>query len=346
MSNVLVAGATGAIGSCIVELLDTEGRWDVRRLVRGEAKAPRDVVGDALDRASIRGVADGIDVVVSAVGASVALELRGRRSYLKVDTPANVNLLAEAERAGVSRFVYVGVHSEPPYAHTRYLQAHERVVEALAASPISSTVVRPTGVFTALDDFLDMARRGRAHVLGDGTARTNPIHPLDVAAAIVARLCDGPENVSVGGPEVLTRNEIAERAFEALGKVPKISNVPAGLVRFMTPLVRLFHPRLSELISFAEAVSTHDAVAPVAGERTSSIISRSTSPSSCCSARRETRSTNLHDLMPGTGIGSGSSSGTNSAPERLNAIASSTSSKACWRCSTTSASDVNFSSRA
>lgn len=267
--KVLLAGATGAIGGEVLDLLRDSGHH-VRALTRRAGSLPNaeeTVVGDALVRASLDAAVVGVDVVVSSVGASVGLGLRGRATYSAVDVPANLNLLDAAKLAGVRRFVYLGVHPADGYAHTRYVRAHEAVEEALRQSGLSTTTVRPVGVFTALHEFLDMARRGRGQMIGDGSARTNPIHPTDVAQAVVAHLEAGPEQVSVGGPDVLTRRDILELAFAALGKEPRISGTPPGAIRAMVPLVRLVHPRMGDLMEFAVEVSTHDGIAPAVGTR-------------------------------------------------------------------------------
>ena len=93
----------------------------------------------------------------------------------------------------------------PAYRDTAYIRAHEDFVEALLASPLSATVIRPTGIFPALNDFVDMARKGMATVIGDGRARTNPVHHRDVAQVLLENLSSGPAEVSVGGPDILTR---------------------------------------------------------------------------------------------------------------------------------------------
>src|SRR5439155_27233184 len=127
--------------------------------------------------------ARGMDVVVSCLGASVGFGHGDRRSYAEVDTVANANLLAAASASGVRRFVYVAGHVEPGYAGTRYLRAHEAVVESLRASGIWAAVVRPTALFPSFGALLPLASSGRLVVIGDGSARTNPVHPVDVAPA-------------------------------------------------------------------------------------------------------------------------------------------------------------------
>ncbi len=272
--RVLLAGATGAIGSEILALLEAAGHA-VRTLSRDPARAERlrargheVVVADATREDQVLTAAHGVDVVISALGANVGLGLRERRSFRAVDLVANANLLASAESGGVPRFVYVGVHVGPGYAETRYVKAHESFVGRLSAARITSTVVRPTGVFSALAPLVEMARKGRMPLIGDGAARTNPIHPADVAEACLRHLAEGPGDVSVGGPEVLTRRAIAERAFEAVGKPPRFVPVPAWYLRFMGGTVGLVHPRLGEMMQFAAAVGTSEGVAPPVGSRT------------------------------------------------------------------------------
>ena len=56
--------------------------------------------------------------------------------------------------------------------HVEYARAHEAFAEALAASGLVHTVVRPTGFFWFFGEILEMARAGRGVVIGPGDART------------------------------------------------------------------------------------------------------------------------------------------------------------------------------
>ena len=217
--------------------------------------------------AGVSGVCEGIETVFSALGASVALSAKESRGYRDVDTCANLNLIAEARRARVRRFVYVSAHLGPGYAHTAYIRAHEEVVEAVRDSGLSYTIVRPTGIFTALDDLLGMARQGFGVVIGSGKARANPVHPQDVAQLCLDCLDSGPLEISIGGPEILTRRQIVETAFEALGRQPRIWSIPAGVMHFGGKVLGLANRRKAELLEFAVAVSTSDSVAPTTARR-------------------------------------------------------------------------------
>jgi uncharacterized protein YbjT (DUF2867 family) len=245
----------------------------VRALVRDEARLGAARGGaevfavDARRPEELRGACEGVDTVVSALGASLALgRTRDAAGYREVDCRANLNLLEEAKRAGVRKFVYVSLHGAEGLRGLEYVDAHEEFVEALAASRLKYTVVRPTGFFYVFEEIYRMAAgRGRVVIVGDGSARTNPIHEEDLAHECADAVEVGEREVSVGGPETYTRREIAELAFRALGRPAKITSLPAAVVRAMILPVRLFDRRLYDLLAFGVAVSTRDVVAPSTG---------------------------------------------------------------------------------
>ncbi len=271
--RILIAGASGALGLEVTRLLADAG-YALRTVSQsrgGAAKlAPWTAdtrVVDAVD-GDLSGLCNDVDLVFSCLGASVSPSAPERRSYFAVDTRANLRLIEEAKRAGVRRFVYVAVAGGPGYDQTRYVRAHEAVVDALKVSGMEYSVVRPTGFFSAMEEFLDMARQGIMPLFNGGHAKSNPIHTLDLAAVCVRALREAPGEYPAGGPEVFTRRQIGEAAFRAVGRKPRFVWAPARAVLLLVPLIRLFHPRLGELMEFVARVSIHDATAPVAGTRT------------------------------------------------------------------------------
>lgn len=273
MATVLVAGAAGLLGRQILVRAIEGGHRGVALIHRTtlppdlEARCAGIRRGDALGGTGLDHAMAGVDVVVSSVGASLAPDLRGWRPYTRVDTPANLNLLRAAERAGVGRFVYVGVAAHEQLGHLAYVQAHEAVVESLRASRMDHTVVRGTGFFGAFAALLPLARRGRLPLIGDGSALSNPIHEADLAEYIVRELDAEPRERTVGGPEILTRKEISELAFDAVGRPPRFMRTRAGTMRRGAAALRPFHPRMSQLLSFVAAISVTDVLAPHYGSR-------------------------------------------------------------------------------
>ena len=114
-----------------------------------------------------------------------------------------------------------------------------------------------------------MAKKGRIYLFGDGNYLANPIHGMDLAHACVENLQLKNSELDIGGPEVLSQNEIASQAFEALGKEKKITYIPPWLKSLVLKLicavtsVKTYGP-----LEFFMTVLDMDMVAPTYGEKT------------------------------------------------------------------------------
>ncbi|MEM6296209.1 MAG: hypothetical protein AAGA54_33360 [Myxococcota bacterium] len=105
-------------------------------------------------------------------------------------------------------------------------------------------------------------------MLGNPNARTNPIATEDLAEACADAVEDESfGEQSVGGPEVVTRGEIAELARAAWGRRAASIRVPAGLATFGARGLHWIHPRLAQSIEFFARVGTVDCVAASRGHR-------------------------------------------------------------------------------
>ena len=273
--KVLVAGATGALGREMVLALKQRGFF-VRALGRNPKRLHNDcsmaderIVADALRPKTLRGVCDDMNMVFSCVGASVVpMPQYGYATFSKVDYPANLHLIREAERSGVARFGYVSTYSLPNLQHLDFVKGHEKVVQALRNSTLDYRVIRPTGLFSAMEEILLVASRGLLPEFQGGVARTNPIHDTDLAEFCVDALFGDIHEQDVGGPEALTRRQIAELAYDAIGKTLKTRRVPVSVLRGAGLLMRPFCPRAGHLFTFIADILVQDVVAPCYGTRT------------------------------------------------------------------------------
>jgi uncharacterized protein YbjT (DUF2867 family) len=114
--------------------------------------------------------------------------------------------------------------------------------------------------------FLDMARRGRTYLVGDGAHRINPISGRDVAAVSVDAAEAGSDEVEVGGPDVFSYAQIAQLAARAAGRPARVTHLPPGVLRATVGALRRLTPAsVHGPLEFLLAVMTTDMVAPAVG---------------------------------------------------------------------------------
>jgi len=223
------------------------------------------VEGSVTDIKSIEKVCDGMKMVFSCIGKT---RQKDKLCYRDVDFQGNANLLEIAQKKGVEKFVYVSVFHVPAVENLSVIRAHEEFVSLLESSGINYAVIRPTGYFSDMTEFFQMARSGRVYLIGNGHSRMNPIHGSDLAVACVDAMEGNITEVNVGGPEVLTYRSIGEMAFRVLDKPCRITCLPVWLVRLAAFIVGVFNREKGDLIAFFLNGTTVDGVAPTFGTHT------------------------------------------------------------------------------
>ncbi|MFC1938154.1 SDR family oxidoreductase [Chloroflexota bacterium] len=279
MQRVLVTGSTGYLGKFVVQEFKSRGYW-VRALARNPKKLEQtgpylepavidmidDVfVGEVTKPETLQGLCDDIDIVFSSIGIS---RQKDKLTYRDVDYQGNKNILDIALAKSVKKFIYVSVFNAHLYEHLEIVKAHEDFVRDLQNSGLEYTVIRPTGYFSDMTEFLKMAKSGRVYLIGNGGNKINPIHGVDLAKVCVDAMNGKESEVPVGGPVTYTLREIAELAFSTLGKEPKITRIPLWLAKAAVKVVRPFNKQMSDLADFFVAAGEGDGVAPATGEHT------------------------------------------------------------------------------
>lgn len=268
----VVAGATGYLGGHVAEALHADG-WRVRALARdperlGHAAESFDevFVGQATQPQTLEGLCDGASFVFSSLGIR---HFRRRPTFWEVDCQANLNVVARAEEAGVPCFGFGSVlHAPKLRERFPIAEARERVVDALRASSMHATVIRPTGFFNDMQEIFEMARRGRVWLVGRDDQRFNPVHGADMAKVIVEAARQGrdaPTDVDVGGPDDLNMREIGELAFAALGKEPRFGRIPLGLLSVAARVTRPFNANAHALLTMFVVMAEQGGIASTRG---------------------------------------------------------------------------------
>lgn len=270
--RALVAGATGYLGKFIVKELKRQGYW-VRALSRDSRKiepvrqyVDEVFLGEATQPETLIGLCRNIDTVFSSLGITRQKE---GRTYMDVDYQGNKNILNEARAENVSKFMYISVFNADTLRHLEIVKAKERFADELKEAGLQHFIIRPNGFFSDMTEFFNMAKRGRVYLFGNGEYRANPIHGADLAKTCVERLCSTGGEFDVGGPEILTQNEIALQAFAVLDKKPKITYIPLWIRNLTLKLVRRFTSvKTYGPIEFFMTVLTMNMVAPAYGQHT------------------------------------------------------------------------------
>ncbi len=260
--RVLVLGASGYVGTNLVPFLAARGAW-VRAAARrrdaleGYAWPGVEVVAaDALDPASLDRALAGIEVAYYLVHSMAA-----GPDFPRIDREAAANFRDAAARAGVKRIVYLG-GLQPALAASAHLASRGETGAILRSGPVPVTEVRAGVIIGPGSAAFEVIRDLVFHLPAMVTprwvrSRSQPI-ALDDVLEYLARLPLLPQAsgkiYDVGGPEVLTYEELM-RGFGALvGRRPLIVPVP------------VLTPRLSSYwLNFVTAVPTNVARALIEG---------------------------------------------------------------------------------
>ena len=231
---ILVSGGTGFVGSAIVKELLRRGERvavlgrdaeKIRKRLGTDVEARE---GDVRDPASLVAAMDGIEVVVNAVqfpGSPIENRRKGY-TFEEIVLKGTRHQVDAAKAAGVRRFVYVsgvGAAKEAEQHWFRYKWEAERYVQT---SGLEWSIVRPTWVFgpedVSLNRFLGFAKLlPFVPMFGSGKQDMQPVF-IDDVGRVVADAALKAEAAGklfeLGGPDVLSMNDVVKTALDVKGK--------------------------------------------------------------------------------------------------------------------------------
>ena len=264
--KVVLAGAFGNLGAEILKSLCREDHEVVaadlkERPVDGtEGKYTFRSI-DATNPATLDGLCDGADVVITTMGLTGAST---RFTSYDIDYAGNMNLYREAKKAGVKKFNYISVIScdEPGAEKVPMLHAKYQVEQEIKKEPMDWVIYRPTGYFYDIAKvFKPYVDKGEMQLLkGYGKVRANVVDCPDFADFIVAHMCDTNKTYNVGGKETYTYEEMAEMCFKAAKKPLKIKWAPIWLFGILANLPKIKKAGKHDIILFSKWTLSHDLV--------------------------------------------------------------------------------------
>jgi dihydroflavonol-4-reductase len=261
--RALVTGATGFVGSHLVEALQNDS-VEVTALARSAAKAAdlsqrgvRVVNGDLHDTAGLERAVRDQDVVYHVAGVVAA---RDEAEFLRSNRDGTRNVLTAAERQGRARFVLVSSlaaagpaprgaplsGTEPPHPVTAYGRSKLAAEQIVRSSSLPWSIVRPPIVYGPRDrevlKVFRLARLGVAPVFGDGSQELSAVHAADLAQALMA-VTKAP--ATIGGtyhachPQVFTSAELGQAVGAAMGRSVVRLSLPQAVGRALLAITEI-----------------------------------------------------------------------------------------------------------
>jgi uncharacterized protein YbjT (DUF2867 family) len=293
VAMILVVGATGQLGSLVVHALREAGR-PVGAMVR-DPLAAEDLAAtgatlvraDLTEPATLAPALDGVTAVVATANLAAPTRRTDRDDALD---SGYAELIAHAQRVGVSRFVFASVPEAPIDDDVPVVRSKRRVERLLAAGTMSwASVQMPpfTEVWLALVGS-EIPLRGEARatlarayptlrrfrrlagstvedhgvmvVPGPATARQAFLSVHDAARVLAAAVLTDTVSgaVHVGGPQALSWAEVAEIYGRLLNRHVRVISQPAGMFAVLQRLLAPVAPSLAGIMALDRLIAVSE----------------------------------------------------------------------------------------
>jgi len=284
----LVTGATGLLGSHIVEQLTQAGR-PVRALVRATSDTRlldewgvEKVVGDVTDPASLPAALQDVDTVYHA--AAQVGDWGPWKQFVSITIDGTRNMLAAARDAGVKRFLHissisayghpdgeglvldetaplgVSLHKWSYYSRAK-VAAEQLAWAAHEAGEVPVTVVKPSWLYgprdrASMPRIIRAIRAGKAKIIGKGDNQLNLTYAGNEAeGCILAATKEGTlgESYNLSNDGEITQAGYMNKIAECLGCEPIAKHVPFWLAKqgafWMELFGHVFHKKNPPLVT-------------------------------------------------------------------------------------------------
>jgi NADH dehydrogenase len=273
---ILVSGGTGFVGSAVVKYL-LNRHEDVAVLGRDASKI-RAVFGDKVgarqadvrDASSLLQAMQGIDVVVNCVQFPTSpIEVpRKGWTFEEIDYKGTVKQVEAAKAAGVRRFVFVSGAGAAADATRHWFRFKYQAEQCVRDSGLEWVVVRPTWVYGPGDQALNRLLGFTKFLpvlplFGDGKQDMQPVFVEDVGA-VVGEAARRPEAANqlfeLGGPEVMSMNDVLKTAMDVAGRRRPILHQPMFVGKLLGTIAGVLPtpPLSADAVEFIAAPAVAD----------------------------------------------------------------------------------------
>jgi uncharacterized protein YbjT (DUF2867 family) len=255
---ILVFGGTGHYGQHITKSLLKKGQT-VRVLSRNVSNARQKlgadvqlVEGNITSRNSVIEAINGVEAVIISVSA---FNRKSIRKLKHIEHDSVLMVLEEAQKAGISRIVYISVYDIKEDVLKRLnlkweIAGIKKATEiALAESNLNWIIL---GAAFSMEMFFAMLRGNTLSVPGGGVSAIPNVSPADmgeIAAQAVLREDLERKRIRVTGPEAISFPEAAERISSITGQRINFRKIPLLPLQLVSIISRPITPYFKHLVA-------------------------------------------------------------------------------------------------
>ena len=247
----LVTGATGSLGRRIVRLL-REQEMPTRGFARLtsnyeelEHRGAEVFIGDLRVDRDIQKAVQGVRYIISTHSSA--------SDAFAIDYRANIELIDRAKENNVEHFVFISVlGTDRGYQDAPIFKAKREVEKYLSASGLNYTILRPAALASSLLPLAERLRDTGIYLLiGNPQNRTSTVSTDDLAKIAIdsVRLEEAKNQIfSVGGPDILKREDIPRIFARVFNREPIMINPPLFLIDGLRSSLGLFNPEAQKAL--------------------------------------------------------------------------------------------------
>ena len=257
MSNttplVTIFGGSGFVGRYIAQRMARAG-WRVRVAVRrpneamhvkpyGDVGQVEPILCNVRDEASTRRAITGADAVVNCVGL---LQETKFQSFDDIHIDAAEMIARLTAEAGISKLVHISALGADALNDSAYAETKSEGDTLVLQAMPGAVILRPSVIFGTEDRFFnriaEFSRISPVVPLIHADTLFQPVYVADVAAAAVAAISSKTAGgiYELGGPDVFTLRELAQKAVDATGRKRVIVDTPLWIARSKAWAFELF----------------------------------------------------------------------------------------------------------
>lgn len=221
--RILITGGTGTLGREILQQLLEKGRAVSVLTSKSNPNLPLQAKihqGNLTDQSTLHQPVSDVEVIIHCASNSLDPQ--------HVDINGTKNLLSVIQKGKLKHFIYISIvgvdKSDFPYYKAKF-----EVEKMIETSGLPYTIVRATQFHDlVLNRIIRQADTGASRLVIPAHMRFQTIDIREVAAKVLSLADEGPANstLSIGGPEVLSLEEMAETYLQIANKEMQIATNP------------------------------------------------------------------------------------------------------------------------